>query len=87
VRVLVMNPIDYLRSRIANSALPGRATEHSFVQLDAAIELTRTYALSLLDNGEASRTVLKFNEEVFDLALNNHQAMQLYLEHGVDIAA
>ncbi len=85
VRVHVMNPIDCLRSRVANTALPGRPPEHSNAQLSAAIALVPAYGRLLLDQGANPRKVTQLNERVYDLALRSPQARKLYAK-GVDVA-
>ena len=86
VRIAVMNPIDCLRSRIANSDLPGREPEHAEAQLRAAIRLVPAYGRLLLDHGADTRAVMALNEHVYDLALDDRRAKKLYLEHGIDVA-
>jgi hypothetical protein len=86
VRIAVMNPIDCLRSRIANSDLPGREPEHAEAQLRAAIRLVPAYGRLLLDQGADTRAVMALNEHVYDLALDDRRAKKLYLEQGIDVA-
>lgn len=86
VRIAVMNPIDCLRSRIANSDLPGREPEHAEAQLRAAISLVPAYGRLLLDQGVDTRAVTALNEHVYDLALDDRRAKKLYLEQGIDVA-
>jgi len=48
------------------------------------------YGRLLLDNDAPLRDVLKINQEVYDIALNNrgmlsYQAMRLFLDDGIDI--
>jgi hypothetical protein len=86
VRVAVMNPIDCMRSRIANGALPGREPGHAEAQLRASIGLVRAYARQLLDQGIPSREVMKLNEEVYEIALDDRRAKKLYRECGIDVA-
>lgn len=86
VRVAVMNPIDCMRSRIANSDLPGREPEHAEAQLRASIALVHAYARRLLDQGVAAREVMKLNEQVYELALNDRRAKKLYRDSGIDVA-
>lgn len=87
VRVAVMNPIDCMRSRIANSDLPGREPEHADAQLRASIALVHAYARQLLDQGVAPREVMKLNEQVYEIALNDRRAKKLYRERGIDVTA
>ena len=86
VRIAVMNPIDCLRSRIANSDLPGREPEHAEAQLRAAIRLVPAYGRLLLDQGADTRAVMDLNERVYDLALDDRRAKKLYLKQDIDVA-
>jgi hypothetical protein len=86
VRIAVMNPIDCLRSRIANSDLPGREPEHAEAQLRAAIRLVPAYGRLLLDQGVDMRAVTELNEHVYDLALHDRRAKKLYRAQGIDVA-
>lgn len=86
VRIAVMNPIDCLRSRIANTDLPGREPEYAEAQLSAAITLVPAYGRLLLDQGIDTRAVTALNEHVYGLALNDRRAKKLYREQGIDVA-
>lgn len=87
VRLAVMNPIDCMRSRIANSDLPGREPEHAEAQLRASIALVHAYARQLLDQGVAPREVMRLNEQLYEIALNDRRAKKLYRERGIDVTA
>lgn len=83
----VMHPERCLRSRVANTTLPGKNTDLAKRQLKASIVLVRAFSQFLLDEGESLRIVMKLNERVFDLALRNPDALRLYLDDGVDVSA
>jgi hypothetical protein len=81
----VMHPERCLRSRVANTKLPGKNTVLSWRQLRVAIKLVSAFSRFLLDSDESPRLVMKLNERVFELAYHNRDAMQIYLEEGIDV--
>jgi hypothetical protein len=82
----VMHPERCLRSRVANTTLPGKDTPLAERQLRAAISLVPAFSRLLLDEGESPRIVMKINERVFDLAYRDRSALRLYLEKGIDVS-
>lgn len=81
----VMHPERCLRSRVANTSLPGKRTALARRQLDAAIQLVPAFGRFLLDEGIDPRVVTKLNERVFELARYDKNAMRLWLEDGIDV--
>lgn len=94
--VLVMHPVDALRSRVANSTLPDKQTARGRRQLDAAVLIVPAYGRLTLDQADraqdtqtrahAARVVMSMNEAVFKLAMGR-VARRLLVERQVDIAA
>jgi hypothetical protein len=87
LRIYVMHPVDVLRSRVANSALPNKQTERAADQLAAAIAIVPAYGRMLLDHGADPRLVTNMNEAVFRLAHDDSRAMRLYIAGKADVAA
>lgn len=85
-RVYVMNPMDCLRSRVANFSLPGRNLAHALAQLCAAIELVPRYGRLMLEEEIPVREVTNLNEAVYELALYNRNAKSLAIRHGIEVA-
>jgi hypothetical protein len=81
----VMHPERCLRSRVANTRLPGKNTALSWRQLRVAIKLVGAFSRFLLDSDESPRLVMKLNELIFELAYYNRDAMRIYLEEGIDV--
>lgn len=81
----VMNPDRCLRSRVANTSLPGRDTELARRQLRASIAIVHAFGRYLLDVGERPRIVTRINERIFELAQHKEEALRLYLEQGIDV--
>ena len=82
----VMHPERCLRSRVANTTLPGKNTELAMRQIQAAITLVPAFGRLLLDRGVSPKIVMKMNERVFDLALRDRSALRLYLEADLDVS-
>lgn len=85
VPLWVMHPERCLRSRVANTSLPGKRTALARRQLEAAIQLVPAFGRFLLDEGIDPRVVMKLNERVFELARYDGNAMRLFLEDEVDV--
>lgn len=87
----VMHPLHVLESRICNASLPSKQTDLAWRQLRAAIECARGFHLALLDladddeRGATARSVLKYNERVFQLATSNRPASRAILAQGIEI--
>lgn len=84
-RFWVMHPERCLRSRVANTGLPGKRGQLAFEQLRASIVVVRGFGLMRLDAGEDEKVVRGLNESVFRLAHCDRRALRLYAEHGIDV--
>ena len=81
----VMHPERCLRSRLANTRLPGKRTTLARRQLISAIKLVPAVGRLLLDSEVSPRTITKLNERIFELAYYNRDAMRLYLDEDIDV--
>ncbi len=80
----VMHPRHCLESRVHNTGLPGRNTELARRQLVASLRQAKAFVCLLLEAGEV-KAAGKLNELMFEFALRNRRARDLFFTHDVDV--
>jgi hypothetical protein len=83
VRLVLLNPVDCLRSRLANINTLGRHDEHTVRQAEAAIEVVIAFLDELLDDPNHSRRVQDALRDVSHIIKDQHRGKASHTKHGL----
>lgn len=86
IRVVLMHPLDCLRSRLANINVLGRHDAHSVNQAKAAVLIARAFIHDLLDQGEC-RLAQTMLHDLYFVSRDSSVGKPSNVRHGIDPSA
>lgn len=83
IRILLLHPLDCVRSRLANVNTLHRYDEHSVAQAVAALEVLQRFLVELLDDTDRLRHVQTILVELHYVIRDLHAGKPTHLTHGL----